>query len=347
MYKTRNAGDHTRAQLLRGEGVLAGAPEALQLLHACGIPHVFLTNGGGVLESAKAAQLADALGVPVAPEQVIVSHSPMRPLAEKYAGQKVLVLGWRDVKGVAEAYGFAPVVTVDCLASHDPTAYPFMSWPDKRLPPSVADAPFGAVLIMHDPVHWAPDLQLALDVLRGGDPLGSGNRQAVPLYASNPDFVFAGRHPVPRFAQGAFTQTLSFLFKQLTGQDLAITQYGKPHAVTFDFALARLQAQAGGPPLQRVYMVGDNPKADIRGANWAGDPWRSLLVSTGVHGAPREAFTSPALQGGSHQELLRSTPSLAADGAGNDVTDPASAVVAGVLDAVVAGLQAGAVDAER
>lgn len=35
-------------------------------------------------------------------------------------------------------------------------------------------------------------------------------------------------------------------------------------------------------PLRRIYMVGDNPKADIRGANTAGDPWRSVLVETGV-----------------------------------------------------------------
>ena len=28
-------------------------------------------------------------------------------------------------------------------------------------------------------------------------------------------------------------------------------------------------------------MIGDNPRADVRGANLAGDPWRSILVCTG------------------------------------------------------------------
>ena len=28
-------------------------------------------------------------------------------------------------------------------------------------------------------------------------------------------------------------------------------------------------------------MIGDNPAADVRGANSAGDPWRSILVCTG------------------------------------------------------------------
>ena len=31
----------------------------------------------------------------------------------------------------------------------------------------------------------------------------------------------------------------------------------------------------------RIYMIGDNPAADVRGANSAGDPWRSILVCTG------------------------------------------------------------------
>lgn len=34
----------------------------------------------------------------------------------------------------------------------------------------------------------------------------------------------------------------------------------------------------------RIYMIGDNPKADVRGANFAGDPWRSMLVCTGGAG---------------------------------------------------------------
>ena len=30
------------------------------------------------------------------------------------------------------------------------------------------------------------------------------------------------------------------------------------------------------------YGIGDNPKSDIRGANNAGDHWKSILVRTGV-----------------------------------------------------------------
>ena len=55
---------------------------------------------------------------------------------------------------------------------------------------------------------------------------------------------------------------------------------GKPHSVQFDLAKQRL-TQLAGRDLERIYMIGDNPLADIRGANSAGDPWRSVLVCTG------------------------------------------------------------------
>ena len=314
--------------------MLPGAPEAVGLLQNLNVPHVFLTNGGGVLEADKAAQLSEALKLTISPQQLILSHSPMRPLADTFGGQKVLVLGCRDVERVATAYGFHPVVTVNALAGADPAAYPFMDWQHQPLPANVAAAPFGAVLIMHDPVHWAPDLQLTLDVVRGGSPLGSGSSQAVPVFASNPDFVFAGAHPVPRLAQGAFTETLSFLFHRLTGQELQVTQYGKPHAVTFDFAWDTLcqQLPAGTTP-RRVFMVGDNPRADIRGGNSAGGAWRSVLVCSGVH---TPTLPVPTSVGEVRDPWSAPIPTLGAPY--NDGEDPADLVVPGVLDAVLAGL---------
>jgi hypothetical protein len=60
-----------------------------------------------------------------------------------------------------------------------------------------------------------------------------------------------------------------------------------------------------------IYAVGDNPAADVRGANTAGTPWVSVLVRTGVW------------QG---------------RGAKNSDTDPAHVVVHDVLGAVQAGL---------
>jgi phosphoglycolate phosphatase-like HAD superfamily hydrolase len=58
-----------------------------------------------------------------------------------------------------------------------------------------------------------------------------------------------------------------------------------------------------------IFAVGDNPAADIRGANNAGHPWVSVLVRTGVF-----------------------------QGEGNSEVDPAHIVVTDVLAAVQAGL---------
>lgn len=78
-----------------------------------------------------------------------------------------------------------------------------------------------------------------------------------------------------RLAAGSFTQTLQYIFKQLTGQELQIQQFGKPLPVTFSFAMDTLMRWKqsngmGADPFTKVFMVGDNPRADIRGANTAG-----------------------------------------------------------------------------
>ena len=349
--------------LVRGLARLPHARESLLRLQRAGIPYVFLTNGGGEPEAVKAGKVAEALQVPVHPEQVILSHTPLRPVVAQYADQKVLVLGCRDVMGVARSYGARHAVDIPTLAADDPARYPFHATAEARLPAATREAPFAAVFILHDPTDWAPEVQITLDVIRGGWPLGSGgHKQTIPVYASNPDLVFAGTYPEPRLACGAFTLTLKTLWRAVTGTELAVAQIGKPTKTTFDYtasAIARWAALAhatrfhdpflawaaalpgGGhghsleaaalPPsllepntedgsgsggsdgarphaaFDRLYHIGDNPAADMRGALNAGDPWRGILVRTGV---------------------FRGAPGT------NDRDHPGAAVVDGVADAV-------------
>ncbi len=70
-----------------------------------------------------------------------------------------------------------------------------------------------------------------------------------------------------------------------------------------------------------IYAVGDNPAADVRGANTAGAPWVSVLVRTGVFSGDRDGGGG----GGSGS-------------GGNSATDPAHLVVDDVLGAVQAAL---------
>ena len=76
--------------------------------------------------------------------------------------------------------------------------------------------------------------------------------------------------------------------------------FGKPNQAPYALAEELLLEQAEqlgivparnglpvGPgahlPFGAIYAVGDNPKADIAGANAQGRPWVSVLVRTGVY----------------------------------------------------------------
>lgn len=301
--------------LLRGYNPLPHAQEMLQRLVKAEVPFVFLTNGGGETEERKAAKLSECLNIQVHPSQVILSHTPLRPIIQNHAHQKILVLGCRDVMSVARSYGAKRIFDIPSLAQDDPLRYPFLHFDRKEITSPTREEPFRAVFILHDPNNWGAEIQIAIDVIRGGWPLGSGgNTQKVPVYTSNPDLIFAGLYPVPRFACGAFTECLKLLWRQSTGTELNVTQCGKPTKLTFDFAHQQLrdwahylqehrfyEGAAGDhsstahehPPTRlspathvtfdHLFHIGDNPAADCRGALNAGSPWKGILVRSGVY----------------------------------------------------------------
>ena len=313
--------------------MLPNARESLIKLLDRGVPFVFLTNGGGEREWKKANALSDILGLPIHPEQVILSHTPLKPEIQKFADKKILVLGCREVMDVARSYGATKPVDVPMLCHDDPYRYPFLHFAHQPLPSPLREEPFAAIFQLHDPNSWGAEIQVTLDVLRGGWPLGAGSdRQTVPFYLSNNDLTFAGVYPVPRLAAGAYTRALTHLFREVTGNEMSVTYCGKPTKMTFDFAArhvarwallerqldhwAAIDGVSGSsastgrsalppphrdvpfseqsaaadavplppqlPAFRHIFHVGDNPSADIRGANQAGPPWHSVLVHTGV-----------------------------------------------------------------
>jgi ribonucleotide monophosphatase NagD (HAD superfamily) len=209
---------------------------------------------------------------------------------------------------------------------------------------NIVPSDIAAIFIIHDPIEWASELQVCLDVL-----LADTYTQQVPLFTSNSDFTYSATYRLPRFAQGSFHICLSELYNRTAGQRamadakehapklsqtpfgefvcyllmvtttcLMFTTYiGKPEAVQFQYAgkvLASEVSRLRGvhdvfagfeDSFDTVVMIGDNPTADIRGANNAGERWESALVRTGV-------FT----------------------GRGNDPADPADFVYDNVADAV-------------
>jgi ribonucleotide monophosphatase NagD (HAD superfamily) len=111
-----------------------------------------------------------------------------------------------------------------------------------------------------------------------------------------------------------------------TGVTLQKTLIGKPSRETYIFAETRLQqhrkalvalSHLASPSnvekeqdgLQRVYMVGDNPESDIRGANeyrspWGSD-WFSVLVRSGVYNGVEEPAWVPRVVVGDVWDAVR------------------------------------------
>ncbi|KAJ2885633.1 hypothetical protein H4R27_001214 [Coemansia aciculifera] len=294
--------------LVRGKRALDEGRRALQLLSGNNrlrrrIPFVLLTNGGGVSEADKASDISRLLGVEIRPEQVVLAHSPMRALTSKYAQKHVLVVGGKQSRcaDIAQAYGFGNVSTPNDVVAWNPSAWPFMQPPTadqlsaqgaKRR--DYANDPFHAVMVFHDSFDFGRDLQVATDVLRSANAtLGSEfvNRQTAPLYMSNSDLIFSNDYPRPRFGQGAYHVCLRAMWDALTGgAPLKYTLFGKPNKVQYQYAEHLLDqiALAAAPDTdlaqlharRRIFAIGDNPAADIAGANGAG--WTSVLVRTGV-----------------------------------------------------------------
>jgi len=265
--------------LVRGGAVLPGASAALKKLVRSKVPFVFVTNGGGWLESTKAKDLEKKLKIPVTEDMVLVSHTPFRELAKEIGDKRVLVLGHEGCLDIARAYGFRRPVCAQQLHAENPTIFPRKV----KQPHLASESPekrdkVAAALVIHDPTQWALEMQVLLDLLSEG-------AEQLPLYACNADLVYNTEHPTPRLTQGAFVECFLHLFETVTKTPLEVRFCGKPFSITYRFAEKMLAEQADKLQVPRPTSfvgVGDNPASDIRGARNAGASWSSVLVKTGV-----------------------------------------------------------------
>lgn len=271
--------------LVQGRNALSAGQNALKLLEKFQIPFIVLTNGGGMLEKEKAIGLGKRMGIEIPHTRVCLSHTPMKSLKQKYKNEHVLVIGGGDhgkMKEVAHSYGFQKVITSREVFETYHDVWPFKrSKPKERRLDEISRLKISACLVMHDSFDWGMDMQIMYDVLRskGGHYMSfeKGSKQAVPLYFSNSDMVWRADYPHLRFAQGSFKHSFSALYRELSGHDLEYTAFGKPSKQTYQYADSMLRSIS---TFDKVYMIGDNPKSDILGANNYG--WESMLVTTGV-----------------------------------------------------------------
>ncbi|KAF5721459.1 cat eye syndrome critical region 5 precursor [Fusarium mundagurra] len=175
------------------------------------------------------------------------------------------------------------------------------------------------IFIWNDPRDWSVDIQIIHDLLishqgyigtvsnRNGNeslPNNGWQQDGQPgLWISNLDMLWKTNYPVNRFGTGAFMEALKGVWSTTTnGTELQFSALGKPSNHTYKYAHDRLlqyyhdmacnRGQSPGHdtskchPLRRVYMIGDNPESDIRGASEFeaedGTEWVPILVRTGV-----------------------------------------------------------------
>ena len=285
--------------LLRGKSALPRAAEAMQRLTQHRIPFVLMSNGGGVTETAKAKELSEKLNTAVDPRQMLLAHTPLRTIVPEYADTNVLLLGQPECLDIARGYGFQHVFHARALHAFRPSLCPQIK-PEAHLS-GVDISSIAAVINFHDPIDWAMEMQIVSDILV--------EKPSTPFISCNADMLYSADYHRPRYTQGAFNECLKHLLKESFHHDLHIKYYGKPFSVQYRYAENMLHWEANMlqlPPPQRYFGIGDNPKADIRGANNAGDAWSSVLVRTGI-------FSGSAA---------------------NDKDDPADFVADDVLDAI-------------
>ncbi|NXJ80149.1 HDHD5 hydrolase, partial [Trogon melanurus] len=294
--------------LVRGSQAVPAARQAFRRLADSGgrlrVPVVFLTNAGNCLRSAKAEELTGALGLQVCPEQVILSHSPLR-LFSQFHQKCMLVAGQGPVEENAQNLGFKHVVTIEALRK----AYPLLDMVDqsrrpKELPPPTTGFPtIEGVILFGEPVRWETSLQLIIDVLLSNGNPGAELRDIpyphLPVLACNMDLLWMAEAKMPsRFGHGTFLLCLENIYKKVTGRELKYEALiGKPSTVTYRYAeyLIRQQAEKLGwkSPIRRLYAVGDNPMSDVYGANL----YNNYLKST----RQNQAGAKKSPQAASHQ----------------------------------------------
>ncbi|KNA20312.1 hypothetical protein SOVF_053570 [Spinacia oleracea] len=292
--------------LIRGNSPIGGSPQALnKLYHPEGslkVPYCFLTNGGGVRESKRAIELSKLFGVGVSSSQVLHGHSPFKQLAHKFENDFVVAVGKGEPAAVMSEYGFKDVISIDdytlCFDNIDPLA-PQKKWtvngssePSPELKKYVRSQKVQAVFVVSDSVDWSRDIQVLCDILRTGGLPGGEIGSQPPLYFAHDDLKYQGAFPTERFGIGAFRISLQSVFNSIHPHPLQYSAVGKPNPLAFKNAETTLrklynhmianQDCGGISPFETLYMIGDNPSVDIKGAQEAGRPWFSILTRTGV-----------------------------------------------------------------
>uniref|UniRef100_A0A8C5MZ21 Haloacid dehalogenase-like hydrolase domain-containing 5 n=1 Tax=Leptobrachium leishanense TaxID=445787 RepID=A0A8C5MZ21_9ANUR len=275
--------------IVRGRNAIPGAAEVFRkLLDRDGkpaVPLVFVTNAGNCLRQARATELGSILGVGISADQIILSHSPLQRF-HHFHDKWVLMSGQGPMEDIAKDLGFRKVITIEDLRA----AYPLLDMVDHNRRPQIM--PRVSLDIPAIEVHFNKSNYVG---------------RSSPLSSS------AFLLQIQKFGHGTFLVCLETLYHKLTGQRLIYEALiGKPSTITYSFAehliLTQAKERGWNNPIRTLYAIGDNPMADIYGANLYnlhlqspqnklkdGHPLscQSILVCTGVYGNQKEVPPDP------------------------------------------------------
>ncbi|XP_057799075.1 uncharacterized protein YKR070W isoform X6 [Salvia miltiorrhiza] len=282
--------------ILRGANPIGNSQRALRRLYndsgSLKIPFLFLTNGGGIPESRRALELSDILGVKILPSQVVQGHSPFKTLLKRYENEFIVATGKGEPDVVMSEYGFKRVVSLDEYASYfsniDPVAQ-YKRWTTRQESKCSKNSDkiihqgyskkVKAVFVVSDPVDWGRDIQVLCDILTSGGIPGEKSWHQPPLYFAADDLQYQAAFPSERLGMGAFRIALESVFNRIHEKPLELTCFGKPNPLVFrnaetilghllqsDVRRGNGDPGPGSPSFKTLYMIGDNPLVDIKGA---------------------------------------------------------------------------------
>lgn len=236
-------------------------------------------------------------------------HSSFKTLVKRYENEFIVATGKGDPALVMSEYGFKKVLSLDEYVSYfkgiDPVSQ-YKLWTTKPMQDKMMQnydllsEKIKAVFVISDPVDWGRDIQVICDILRSGGVPGKANGdqgQQPPLYFAADDLEYQAAFPAQRLGMGAFRIALESVFNRVHHKNLDCVIFGKPNPFVFKNAeaiLCEIKPSLESHSFKTLYMIGDNPAVDVKGAKQAGSPWFSILTRTGVFRGDRNHAEYPA-----------------------------------------------------
>ncbi|CAD8052951.1 unnamed protein product [Paramecium primaurelia] len=276
--------------LVRGKSIIPNSDIVIKQLlnchytngerHNIKIPFYLLTNGGGCTELDKANQLNKIMGSNFKRHHIFLNYTPLRPIMNEYQNKLILICGAGKLTEIAKDCDLKYYYTIDeYSAIYDQVTFKqydaeiirqYEADIKQRHMEQMKNKQIEAVFIVFDPIKWEESIQTISKLVK--------ENKDIPIYVVNNDVTYADQFKLPRLAFGTFTNALISILKKEYNINPNIIYYGKPSLNTYKYVQTYIHEKHEN--IGNIYMIGDNPTSDIRGANLIG--WPSFLVRTGV-----------------------------------------------------------------